>query len=210
MPPIFLLHIRGTVVFSRINFLVFLYAAITLYGAAFQQTLSQPAKLYRAPHLNYISVAIRFTLFRFHSLLITESHLLSLISAYLNALIQRVPNPFGLLAEASTKSHSLILGSKAAYAYPRLIAVCYELLRSLKSSYPPFGFLLRPYPLPLLVSLIENDLKTQKVFEYFIIVFNPYTAKYFAMRILISCHRIPLEISSHSLTTHFNSFGNHT
>ena len=156
MRAIFLLHIRGTVLYSRINFLVFFYWTITIYSAAFQRTSNQLAKFCRAPHLNCISAAIRFALFRFRSPLLTESRLFSFISAYLDASIQRVPYPFGLLAEASTKSHSKILGSKAAYAYPRLFAVCCVLHRSLESSYPPVGFLLKPYLLLLLVSLIKT------------------------------------------------------
>ena len=75
---IFLLHIRGIVIFSWINFLVYLYLTITDYGMLFQATSSQPVKLYQAPHLNCISTAIRFALFRFRSPLLTESHLLSL------------------------------------------------------------------------------------------------------------------------------------
>ena len=78
MPAVFPLHIQGMVVFSRISFPVFLYLAITVYGAPFQATSSRPAKLYRVPHLNRISAAIRFALFRFRSLLITESQLFSL------------------------------------------------------------------------------------------------------------------------------------
>lgn len=73
---------------------------------------------------------------------------------YLDASIQGVPFPSGILAEAKTKSHSEILGSKAACAYPKHIATCCVLRRSLEPSHPPFGFLLRPYSLPLLVSLI--------------------------------------------------------
>ena len=65
---------REMVLFSWINFLVFLYAVITLYDPAFQQTSSQPTKLYQAPHLNCISTAIRFALFCFRSPLLTESH----------------------------------------------------------------------------------------------------------------------------------------
>ena len=70
---IFLLHTRGTVLFSWINFSVFLYAVITLYDSAFQQTSSQPTKLYQAPHINCISTAIRFALFAFRSPLLSES-----------------------------------------------------------------------------------------------------------------------------------------
>jgi hypothetical protein len=146
---VFLLHTRGTVLNSWISFPTFLYWAITISGAAFQQTSSQSAKLYQAPHLNCISAAIRFALIRFHSPLLTESLLFSFLSAYLDASIQRVPCPFGLLAEASTKSHSKIPGSKVAYTYPGLIAVCCVLHRSLESSYPPVGFLLKPYLLYL-------------------------------------------------------------
>ena len=142
---VFPLHTRGTVLFSWIGFLIFLYRAITVYGTPFQGTSSQRAKPYQAPHLNCISAAIRFALFRFYSPLLTESQLFSFISAYLDASIQRVPNPFGPLAEASTKSHSKIPGSKATYAYPGLIAVCCVLHRSLESSYPSVGILLKPF-----------------------------------------------------------------
>ena len=77
MPAVFPLHIQEMVVFSWISFPVFLYLTITVCGMFFQTTSSQPAKLYQAPHLNCISAAIRFALFRFYSPLLTESQLLS-------------------------------------------------------------------------------------------------------------------------------------
>jgi hypothetical protein len=163
---VFLLHNRGTVLFSWINFLTFLYWAITICRAAFQRTSSESVKLCQAPHLHRISAAIRFAFFRFYSPLLTESLLFSFISAYLDASIQRVPSPCGLPSEDGTKSHSKILGSKAAYAYPRLIAVCCVLLRSLESSYPSVGFLLKPFlcsNIPYLFAFAghidQNDLK---------------------------------------------------
>ena len=104
-------------------------------------------------------------------------------------------------AEASTKSHSKILGSKAAYAYPRLIAVCCVLHRSLESSYPPVGFLLKPFlcsnkpylfAFAGLIDQNDHDSLLQlliciciKRCSNIFIVFNPYTTKHLVMRILI-------------------------
>jgi hypothetical protein len=203
---VFLLHNRGTVLSSWINFLTFLYWAITICRAAFQRTSSESVKLCQAPHLHRISAAIRFAFFRFYSPLLTESLLFSFISAYLDASIQRVPSPCGLPSEDGTKSHSKILGSKAAYAYPRLIAVCCVLLRSLESSYPSVGFLLKPFlcsNIPYLFAFAghidQNDLKRLILSTSFhslpaskgvlclftVFLFNPYTTKHLVMRIIL-------------------------
>jgi hypothetical protein len=93
-------------------------------------------------HLPLVSCGIRFGLFPFRSLLIRESRLFSFPPP--NKMFQF--GGFPLLTEHhgfrrihSEKSHSGILGSTAACAYPRRFAACRALLQRLKPSHSPDG-----------------------------------------------------------------------
>lgn len=55
MPPIFLLHIQGTVLWiPAISLLAYSYGAITLFRAAFQQTSDQQAREDTSPNTTYL------------------------------------------------------------------------------------------------------------------------------------------------------------
>lgn len=64
-------------------------------------------------------------------------------------------------------SHSGILGSKAAYAYPRLFAVCCALHLSQKLSYPPIGFPAQTLTSTSAGIIDHNDLKTHLTILFF-------------------------------------------
>ena len=68
---------------------------------------------------------IRFALFCFRSLLLTESQLISFPAGTKTFQFPA----FLLLSECLAKSHSEILGSKTACISPRLIAACHVLLQ---------------------------------------------------------------------------------
>ncbi len=78
---------------------------------------------------HHISIAllqkIRFALFCFRSLLLTESQLISFPAGTKTFQFPA----FLLLSEYIAKSHSEILGSKTACISPRLIAACHVLLQ---------------------------------------------------------------------------------
>ena len=110
------------------------YGAITLYDIAFQLFWLQTVK-YRARaehHISHIFLyGIQFDLFRVQSPLITESPLFSFPAGTMMFQFPALPilkDHMNLLG-SYRKSHSEILGSKAACAYPRHIAACHVLHR---------------------------------------------------------------------------------
>jgi hypothetical protein len=99
-------------------------------------------------HFPFVSSGIWFGLIPFRSPLIRESLLFSFPPP--TKMFQF--SGFPLLSErhmfrrtCNEKSHSGILGSTAACAYPRRFAACRALLRRLKPSHPPDGVACRAY-----------------------------------------------------------------
>lgn len=82
-------------------------------------------------------IRIQFALSRFLSLIITASRLISLPAdtktLQFSAFLIITDNPKGL------DSYSEISGSRAACAFPELIAACHVLLQHSKPSHPPNG-----------------------------------------------------------------------
>ncbi len=84
---------------------------------------------------------VQFELCRFHSPLLTASHLISLPAPTKMFQFGASPLPQPKLTGAPDggNSHSGILGSKAPCAYPRLFAAWHALLRRPEPSHPPGG-----------------------------------------------------------------------
>ena len=114
-----------------------LYGVITLYDAPFQETLSFQVRKFSdwsKHHMRTPSrVLIRFALIGFQSLLLTKSQLISFPAG---TKMFQFPASL-ILSDSRGKSHSEILGSKAAYASPRLNAVSRVLHQRLEPSLPP-------------------------------------------------------------------------
>lgn len=103
------------------------YGTITLYGLLFQKSSSWLRKIQRRPH--HISILflirIQFALRCVQSPLLTASQLVSFPTGTKTFQFPVFATPKGSIA----KSHSEILGSKAACTSPRLIAACHVLHR---------------------------------------------------------------------------------
>ena len=138
----------GSSTLDTVRFLLScLYGVITLFDAPFQETLSFQVRKFSERSKHHMRtpsrVLIRFALFGFQSLLLTKSQLISFPAG---TKMFQFP-AFLILSDSRRKSHSDILGSKAAYASPRLNAVSHVLLQRLEPSLPPdririhlFGF----------------------------------------------------------------------
>ena len=79
----------------------------------------------QTPHPCILTVQVRFVLCRFQSPLLTASRLLSLPGV--TKMFQFSPLLFTVARELTSMRHWVSPGSKAACAYPGLIAACHDL-----------------------------------------------------------------------------------
>ena len=128
MPPMFLLSIRLTVLWLPCQLLPsYVYVAITLYGVAFQPTLTFQVRTLAHGPKHHISFAflqrIQFALCCFHSLLLAASRLISFPAGTKTFQFPAFP----VLTDLMLKSHQSISGSMLTCSYPELIAACHAL-----------------------------------------------------------------------------------